>query len=102
MGINSLMRFPPAIFIAFVFGFFIKFYNNGGNHELKAWSFQLRKTYFCTLNIERVIVHQNSITFFFDTLLYIYSHNRDFKEFLFLQQNCAEELARGNLVQQNS
>ena len=41
------------------------FYNNGGNQKLKAWSFQLRKNYFCMLNIERPIAHQSSITFFF-------------------------------------
>ena len=59
------MRFRPAIFIAFVFAkFFFKFYNNGGNQKLKAWSFQLRKNYFCMLNIERPIAHQSSITFF--------------------------------------
>ena len=57
------MRFRPAIFIAFVFAqFFFKLYNNGGNQKLKAWSFQLRKNYFCTLNIERPRTHQNSIT----------------------------------------
>ena len=59
------MRFRPAIFIAFVFTwFFFKFYNNGGNQNLKAWSFELRKKYLCTLNIERPIAHQSSITFF--------------------------------------
>ena len=31
---------------------------------LKAWSFQLRKNYLYTLNIERLIAHQSSITFF--------------------------------------
>ena len=57
------MRFRPAIFIAFVFAqFFFKLYNNGGNQKLKAWSFQLSKNYFCTLNIERPRTHQNSIT----------------------------------------
>ena len=46
------MRFRPAIFIAFVFASFVfKFYSNGGNQKLKAWSFQLRKNYFCMLNI---------------------------------------------------
>ena len=63
------MRFRPAIFIAFVFpSFFFKLYNNGGNQKLKAWSFQLRKNYFYTLNIERLIAHQSSITFFWYTL----------------------------------
>ena len=52
------MLFRPAIFITF------KFYNNGGNQKLKAWSFQLRKNYFCMLSIERPVAHQNSITFF--------------------------------------
>ena len=42
-----------------------KFYNNGGNQKLKAWSFQPGKNYFCMLNIERPITHQSSITFFF-------------------------------------
>ena len=36
--------------------------------DLKAWSFQLRKNYFCMLNIERPIAHQSSITFFLCTL----------------------------------
>ena len=59
------MRFRPAIFIAFVFAqFFFKFYNNGGNQKLKASSFQLRKNYFCMLNIKCPIAHQSSITFF--------------------------------------
>ena len=59
------MRFRRAIFIAFVFAeFFFKLYNNGGNQKLKAWSFQLRKDYFCMLDIERSIAHQSSITFF--------------------------------------
>ena len=31
---------------------------------LKAWSFQLRKNYFCMLNIECPIAHQSSINFF--------------------------------------
>ena len=47
------MQFRPAIFIAFVFAsntkLSFKFYNNGGNQKLKAWSFQLRKNYFCML-----------------------------------------------------
>ena len=59
------MRFRPPIFIAFVFAsFFFKFYNNGGNQKLKAWSFQLRKNYFCMLNIEYPIARQSSITIF--------------------------------------
>ena len=33
-----------------------------------AWSFQLRKNYFCMLNIECPIAHQSSITFFWYTL----------------------------------
>ena len=33
--------------------------------KLKAWSFQLRKNYFCILNIERPVAHQSSITLFF-------------------------------------
>ena len=32
--------------------------------DLKAWSFQLHKNYFCMLNIEHNIAHQSSITFF--------------------------------------
>ena len=44
------------------------FYNNGGNQKLKAWSFQLRKNYFCMLNIEWPIARQSSITIFWDTL----------------------------------
>ena len=59
------MRFRQASFIAFVFAwFFPKFYNNGGNQKLKAWSFQLRKNCFCMLNIKRPIAHQSSIIFF--------------------------------------
>ena len=59
------MRFRRAIFIAFVFAeFFFKFYNKSGNQKLKARSFQLRKNYFCMLNIERRIAHQSSITLF--------------------------------------
>ena len=57
------MRFRPAIFIAFVY--LLNFSSNGGNQKLKAWSFQLRKNYFCMLNIKRPIAHQSSITFFF-------------------------------------
>ena len=58
------MRFRLAIFIAFAFAyFFFKFYNNGGNQKLKAWSFQLCKNYFRMLNIEPHIAHQSSITF---------------------------------------
>ena len=55
------MRFRRAIFIAFVFA---EFYSKGVNQKLKAWSFQLRKNYFCMLNIECPIAHQSSITFF--------------------------------------
>ena len=59
------MRFRAAIFIAFVFAcFFFKFYNNGGNQKLKAWSFQPRKNYFCMLNIEHPIVHKVRLPFF--------------------------------------
>ena len=66
------MRFRPAIFIAFVFAYFdFKFYSNGGNQKLKARSFQLRKNYFCTLNIERPIAHQSSITFLLIHPVYI-------------------------------
>ena len=36
--------------------------------DLKARSFQLRKNYFCMLNIEHPIAHQSSITFFLYTL----------------------------------
>ena len=36
-----------------------------GNQKLKAWNFQLRKNYFCMLNVEHPIAHQSSITFFF-------------------------------------
>ena len=35
------------------------------NQKLKARSFQLRKNYFCMLNIECPIARQSSITFFF-------------------------------------
>ena len=72
------MRFRPAIFIAFVFAeFFFEFYSNGGNQKLKAWSFQLRKNYFCMLNIERPIAHQSSITFFFIHPVYsFYQYHR--------------------------
>ena len=66
------MRFRPTIFIAFVFAqFYFKFYNNSGNQKLKTWSFQLRKNDFCVLNIERPKAHQSSITFFFDTPVYV-------------------------------
>ena len=52
-----------------ILGFLVfKFYNNGGNQKLKAWSFQLRKNYFCMLNIECSIARQSSIPFFWDTL----------------------------------
>ena len=61
------MRFRQASFIAFVFAwFFPKFYNNGGNQKLKAWSFQLRKNCFCI----RPIAHQSSIIFFLYTLYF--------------------------------
>ena len=60
------MRFRQASFIAFVFAwFFPKFYNNGGNQKLKAWSFQLRKNCFRMLNIKRPIAHQSSIIFLY-------------------------------------
>ena len=36
--------------------------------DLKAWSFQLRKNYFCMLNFDRPIAHQSSITFYRYTL----------------------------------
>ena len=36
--------------------------------DLKAWSFQLRKTYFCMLSFDRPIAHQSSIVFFLYTL----------------------------------
>ena len=46
---------------SYLLNFFFKFYTTGGNQKLKAWSFQLRKDYFCVLNIERPIAHQSSI-----------------------------------------
>ena len=73
------MRFRPPNFIAFVFAWFLfKFYNNGGNQKLKAWSFQLHKNYFCMLDIKRPRAYQSSITFFlihpvYSETRYIYS-----------------------------
>ena len=51
---------------------FFQFYSNGGNQKLTAWSFQLRKNYFCVLNIKRPIAHQSSITFFLIHPIYNY------------------------------
>ena len=39
--------------------------------DIKAWSFQLRKIYFCMLNFDRPIAHQSSITFFYIPCIFI-------------------------------
>ena len=64
MGLNFnrfSVKFPTVGKCDFDF----KFYNTGGNQKLKDWSFQLRKNYFCILNIERSTAHQGSVHFFF-------------------------------------
>ena len=71
-----LVSFEQHVFLQFYYktiifqncrGLCFKFYSNGGNQKLKAWSFQLRKNYFCMLNIDCPIAHQSSIAFFFYT-----------------------------------
>ena len=46
--------------------------SNGGSQKLKAWSFQVRKNFFCMFNIERPIAHRRSITFFLIHPAYVY------------------------------
>ena len=59
--------------ICYIFSFYLEKFPDSielpePSTDLKAWSFQLRKNYFCKLNIERPIAHKVRLSFFLCTL----------------------------------